>query len=1069
MKIFPTSSTLTDLVNYINDRTDSHQKVYDFFKNLVLSPNDSASLTVNFTEKNQYFNSKYPIDESGYIEQPQDMFGGKYLPNRPIITSFSRFPQVRTVPNINEGKPEQSVSIDGDIPTSISLTSSTISNLSNSTHVNSEKIKYWPTIKIADFFPISSGMSSVEQDNVNGVTESDSLFSILRIVPNVDEKYHHIDIEYHVNDPKMVLLILLDGKHIVDGNSVEFKVSFTNLDSSEEAHKWPLVLFIDSSYVNIAVENTYGVSTLEIESQSLTVDGISYRFIPAAIMDSYLYQYLRIPSNDSIGYFISLDDLNQLYLNKIGTSNLIKFNGSSNTIKYDNYGYLDSEYLKLDYNDSLNLVTRPIIGKSKSDILNNSEIDFSKGIIKFKTFNNNCAVFGAQTNQYSYNLSTYTTSTTLASLKTVTNYLPTDYPKQVNLDIVNFNSQLESGLFYTFDISSDLIGNNYYIINSGIQFENSFFSIRKHSTSVILEISGTTHTISNTQQNISVNIGYKRVTDSIYKRIVLVANSSLLFDSDWVLDKAVTAYNCDLSSNSSPFIENYQVCDLDLTNATNTVTISNILIFSGLAKAEVDTLFNLSTLNGIYGRFVNTLSPIPKILPVTQLDGLIGSLNQYPKTNIALSGVDPLNATYGNVEYRIGFTAHENKGDFNYRSLENPLLVSNLLKNDLLEEVNLCGDFSPNEVQANIGCDGILNAKLLPYFSPLLMKNSTNNAPSQTPYNSKILNKNTLISFGKCGYTPKVTTETSYINDSTSFIFDNNNDHYYNGVRSDNLQSLKISDTGPNTEKPNLPVRVLSQNSSKVGNTINRLLYYVDPVVTITNKNSTLPNFFNVNYGDTIDTFNQINNPYYTYTISNGYIGTMILAPNVTTQADVLNYKKIKWQLRLITKPINHDTVSFSDINLANDTIVVQTVSSDMVFFTLTHCGMFMVEFDFVGIMSGLTTGLTKYMLNGFLMTLETENINTDGTSITEPRNADYNYLIVSINTYIPDTNSSKISYELAPAKIPPTFTSSDDLTPTSVNNFNTLDSEYVDTFKDFPTINRMMLSTYYQIPKYSK
>src|ERR1035437_9470902 len=236
MKLFPTSSTLTDLVNYINDRTDSHQKIYDFFKNIILSQNDSTSVTVNFTEKDQYFNSKYPINESGYVSQPQDMFGGKYLPNNPIITSFSRFPQVRTVPNINDGKPEQSINIDGDIPDSISLTTSTISNLSNSTYTTLDKIKYWPTIKIADFFPISNGISTIEQDNINGVSESDTLFSILRIVPNVGEKYHHLDIEYSTTNPKMVILILLDGANIVDGNSVEFKVSFTNIDGLAEAN-----------------------------------------------------------------------------------------------------------------------------------------------------------------------------------------------------------------------------------------------------------------------------------------------------------------------------------------------------------------------------------------------------------------------------------------------------------------------------------------------------------------------------------------------------------------------------------------------------------------------------------------------------------------------------------------------------------------------------------------------------------------------------------------------------------------------------------------------------------------
>lgn len=1062
MKIFPTSSTLSDLVNYINIRTDSHKKVYDFFKKIVLSPDDVASLSVNFTERDQYFNSKFPIDDTGRIIKPEDTFGGRYLPNNPIITTFSNYPNTNTVPNINEGKPEQSIDIDGGIPSNISISTSTMSSLSNSTYTKNESVKYWPTFKINDFFPISSGLSNIEQLNVNGYSVSDSLFSILKITPGVNEKYHHINIEYSTSDPKAIMLVLLDGKHIVDGDSVEFKISFNKTDIFSDINKWPIIIFIDSSYVNISVDGSFNLSTLHSETQSLIVDGISYRYVPAELMDNELYKYVRIPNNEQIGYLVSINSLDQIFLNKIGISNIVKFNGTSNTIKYDNYGYLDSELLRLDYNTNFTLVTRPILGKGNLDVLNESAVEFSDNLINFTTFNNSCAVFGAQTNTYSYNLSTYNTSTTLSSIKTTTNYLPVDYPKQMDLQIINFNSELESGIFYTFDISANLIGNNYYIINTGVQFINSFFSIRKHSNEIIIENAGIMTNISTTTTSFSVDIGYKRLIDKMYRRILLRSYDSLIYDSGWVLDNLISDYDCNLSDISSPFIENYQVCDLDLTNKTNTVTVSNILLFSKLNSVEVDTLFQLSIINGVYNRFSNRISPTPKIIPITQLEGFITALNQYPKSNIAISNVNNLNATYGNTEYRIGFTVHDYKGDFNYRKIKSPLLGSSLLENQLLIGTSICPDFSDNTLQANISCDGILNIDLMPYFSSTSIINGQNSKSSQTPYNSKILNKDTIISFGKCGYLPRVSTTITYTDKSTNFIFDNGTDAIYNPHRSGLLQSLAISEQGP--QRSLLPINVLSQNPLQPNNTINRLLFYVNPTVTINNKNSTLPDFFNVNYGDTINTFSKINDTNYIYSGYNGFIGTMILAPNVNNINDVESYKGVRWQLRLITKTINPETVTFSSINLNTDTIVLQTITTDMVYYSPLKCGLFSVGFNIVNI----EPEITKYVLNGFMITLETENINTDGTRLDNVGSAKYNYLIINVFGHIPNDNNN-IVYDIVPEKTPPNYTNLDKITPLGVNNFKSLESEYINDFRDYPSINNLILSTYYQIPKYSK
>ena len=135
------------------------------------------------------------------------------------------------------------------------------------------------------------------------------------------------------------------------------------------------------------------------------------------------------------------------------------------------------------------------------------------------------------------------------------------------------------------------------------------------------------------------------------------------------------------------------------------------------------------------------------------------------------------------------------------------------------------------------------------------------------------------------------------------------------------------------------------------------------------------------------------------------------MSPTVTNPADVVNYKKIGWQLRLIKKNIDINTVQFSDIDLDLDTVIIQTTTSDMSYYSITNCGLFVVEFDFVGKgANAISPDLTKYLLNGVLITMTNETLNTNGSVVGAPRLVDGNWLVVSINSHLPVINN-KITY----------------------------------------------------------
>jgi len=1059
MKIFPTSSTLTDLVNYINAKTDSHQKVYDFLKNLIISSESNSSLTVDFTNNPQYINSRFPINDSGYINQPQDMFGGSVNVDNPIITTFNK---TDTVPNIIDGKLTDKISVDGDIPNSISLTSPNMSQLSHSTYTKKEGIKYWPTIKINDFFPISSKVSEYEQDNVNGVSESDSLFSIIKLIPGKDEKYHHINIEYSPLDPKTVILMLLDGSNVADGDSLEFKLNFINTTSNVEANYWPIVIFLDSTYLNFSIENTFNLNTLATESQSLNIDGIRYKYVPAAILDSQLYKYLRVPNNDPIGYLVSIDTLDCSYLNSVGEHFILTFNGNANTITYNNYGYLDSEVLRIDNNSELLLVTRPVLGKNASNILEDSSIEFGKDVLRFVTRNNSCAVFGAQTNKYSYNMSGYSTGATLLSRKVVTDYLPIDYPKQLKKDIVNFNSEINSGLFFTFDVSSDLIGNNYFVLNTGLQFVDSFFSIRKHSSTMIIEIAGVMNTVAHVDSEFSVDVGYKRVTDKINKRILVRSSNALVFDSGWVADHDVDTYPCDLISLSSPFIENYQITDLDLTNSIGVVTISNVLFFNNLAKHEVDSLFNISILNGVYSRFNNITTTNPKVLPISQLEGLLTIVNQYPKSNVALLNVSQKNNNYSPVEFRIGFTVHENKGNFSYRNRKDPILGSSLLETVRLVDESKCGDFDENNTFASADCEGILNAQRLPYFSSGIVSNSASSVEAKSPYNSLILNKNTLISFGKCGYLPKVSTTTTYKYLMSHFTFDNGMLARFNPAWK-TIQSFEIKK------------RVLSLPMTDISNTLNRVLFYFDQMQTINNQYTNLHEIFQTNFGSTVDIMGKVSDSAYKYTMVGADIPFEIRVPSAN-ESNLETFVNTMWQIRYITKNINPATATFSDIDLDTDTVVFAELPF-FVYRSVYGTYNFLIAFQSISTSTNVNFSAVpmQYLKNGYLITMKNEY---DGPSVAIPTDGSNLYLYQG-NRYYPSIElilersvpvyDETITYDKAPIAPVPRFSDIQSLIPKGTIDFRTLNTEYIPSYEDFPTINRMMVSTFYQIPKYSK
>lgn len=1064
MRIFPKSSSLDGVVNYIKTRTDSHNKIYEFFKNIVLSTEEISKLSVDFTEKDQYLNSEYPINEDGYVLTPDDMFGGEYTANHPIIKTFDNFPKNKKIPNIIDGKPNETILISKGLDNNINLALDTMSKLSNSVVTKKEKIKYWPTFKIGGFFPSEYSTSNDHQLVSTGTTPLNTQFSIIKICPTFEEKFHHIDIEYVASNPKMIIFILLDSKNIVDGDSVEFKINVLTEGEPIDTNSWPLVLFVENTYTNITHSSQVLYDNLVKSRNCISIDGIEYTYINKNELTDELSQHLRFSEysvDESYGYLISVDTINSIYSNKYGKFKEIVFEGNCNTIEYSDYGYLNNEQARLDHNNTIYTMTRPVYGDN-SNILADSKVIFAKDSIQFSTINGSCANFGASTNKNTYDLSSYSETTPLELMKIKTEYLPNDYPVQIKLDIINFSKKINSGLFYTFEISHDLLDDNYFIIKSGIQYTDSFFTLRVHSDKIIIDIDGICNSISSSSSAYSVDIAFKRIKNTIFKKILVRASDALIYESKWLFCNKIS---CEIDQVGSIYFENYQLSNVSSTQHDNLTKISNILTYSELSSSEVDSLFNLSKKNGVYSRFNNVDSCIPKILPISQIEGLLSVVTKYPKSNVNMKFNNLDNDIHSNISFRVGFIGHTNKGDFRYKVNKNPILDSSLLVSNKVIELNACSLFPFKNVIANVSCNGIVDESDNDYFKDINSTNQFNYKISSKVFNTKILNNNTLISFGKCGYLPKVTSETSYVDSGTAVLFDNDSqDTIYSG----DLQSLKISSASIYSRNA-LPIKILHQDSNNISNTINRFIYNIDPRVTITNKKSNICEFFDVSLGTNIDTFSEISNKYYKYTIAHGYFGATILAPTVTNPADVVNYKKIGWQLRLIKKNIDINTVQFSDIDLDLDTVIIQTTTSDMSYYSITNCGLFVVEFDFVGKgANAISPDLTKYLLNGVLITMTNETLNTNGSVVGAPRLVDGNWLVVSINSHLPVINN-KITYEKLPLEINPNADSVSNEDILSNIKYEKLDSEYIGKFNDQPTINRFILSTCYQIPKYPK
>lgn len=702
MRIFPKSSSMRGLVNYILSRTSAHFATYELFKAFVLSEDVNRSIISKFNSTGKYFNTEYPLNTNWDILTPSDMFGGRYGSSFPVITSFDNYPKVSTIPDILNDKLNTKINILEGLPSEIVRVSETISSVVGISNNDTSKVKYWPKFKIAEYWPITNGINDEVQLNL---TTTSGIYSIIRLSTG-DEKYHHIDIEYDVISGNIpIIFIILDTKDAVDGDQLEFKINYINT-STDGIHidKSPITVFLDGRYSDISIPLNESISSLDInKNDKVVISGITYEYVH----NSDIPNGVSIPSEwDDVGYLISNNSNNSINTKHVGIAHDTIINGDSNGFIFNNYGFNSSEELWLNSNGGFILTSCPLFGESSLTASSNVEVNYSENKVELKCINGGSFHFGRSSNKTDYDLSLYTDSVYLNDIIVDTSYLPYELPKQIPDTLIKFTSNIESNIFYTFDIEFNL-EDAYSISILGIQYTNITYNIRKKDSSIIIENGTKITTIDTTANNISIFFGVNRIRNNLYKKLIIVSGGSVLYEDMWTNCGDISGFDCSVLGDGSLFCEHL----IKSNSGNNILTVSNIKILNNLSRSENESLFTSLYNDGTYNRY-NSLSGFSlnqtySVLRIKDISGYMHCSSALYTANSPITYSNNENLINPYVSNRVGFTYHVNKSNFRYRSI-NQFITNKLTLGNPWNEIRKGVKYYEYEVVASTGCVGII-------------------------------------------------------------------------------------------------------------------------------------------------------------------------------------------------------------------------------------------------------------------------------------------------------------------------------------------------------------------------
>lgn len=745
MKIFPKSSSMRDLVNYVLDRTISHFEIYEYFKSIVLSNGKHSTVMVDFNRSSKYFNTELPINVEGDILTPEDMFGGKYGSSYPVVTTFDRFPGNKTVPDILNDKLFRKISLTGDVSSKNILSDDTLSSIMGFSSTNSRNvIKYWPTFSVGEYWPLSNNFTNEAQLNISS---NISNYSIVKL-DSESSIYNHFDIEYgpELTSPPIVFVLL--GKDLLDGDVFNLIINFKNTDSTLSYNQnAPIVVFLDEIYSDVEINTSPDISDIIAgKGSSIEIGGNKYRYLLSENIDSSIISELPVDWNDP-GYFV-LDDSFAKYGNVFEHYEInVLFNGTSNKITYNNYGLFNNEIMLANSNSDINMISTPILGNTNQSILDNIDVVFGDNSLTLSCSNGASFHFGKSDNRYSYDMGSYSTSALMKSIIVDQGYLPHNVPQQLlNANVVSLTSSYISGVFSTYDIEYSM--NSGYVVSTiGIQGIDIRYHIRRHASQVIVDDGLRISTVSGSFSKISINFGVKRVRNSIFKKLLVFSNGTLLYDGIWINCGDISTFDCTLLSGGSISFDNIIMG----ISGINSITVSNLKIISQLTGSAIDSAFIRLANGNTYDRnntfsthnIVSNINEAKKVLRISSLSGYVTQSNCRYQYTVDNSNNNYYNTIVDTISNRLDFTYHKNKSNFNYK-IPNNIVFSSISNQSIeLDEGERCGNFYEYLAVTDIGCTGVSSIKFkVPsnYFGDYVHSNSGNYSEyTHSPYSNIVI------------------------------------------------------------------------------------------------------------------------------------------------------------------------------------------------------------------------------------------------------------------------------------------------------------------------------------------